>query len=70
MLVLHNSMTRCRRLQESGEKGGTSVGGGPSGQHEAEIASMALAVLVRLTANAGNILHFSCIPLLNLVVHG
>ncbi|KAL0040215.1 hypothetical protein WJX77_000548 [Trebouxia sp. C0004] len=48
----------CRRLQEAAEKVDTPdivADSHPSDQqkHEAEIASMALAVLVRLTANAG-----------------
>ncbi len=48
----------CRRLQEAAEKVETPdliAESQPSEQqkHEAEIASMALAVLVRLTANAG-----------------
>lgn len=48
----------CRRLQEAADKVDTPhtlAHSQPSDQqkHEAEIASMALAVLVRLTANAG-----------------
>ena len=48
----------CRRLQETADKVDTPdmvANSQPSEQqkHEAEIASMALAVLVRLTANAG-----------------
>ncbi len=48
----------CRRLQDAAEKVNNRdrvVDSQPCDQqkHEAEIASMALAVLVRLTANAG-----------------
>jgi len=55
---LNDKDDACRRLQETAGKVDNSdiVGDSqPSEQqkHEAEIGSMALAVLVRLTANAG-----------------
>ena len=57
-LFVNDKQDACRRLQETAEKVDTPdtvAESQPSDQqkHEAEIASMALAVLVRLTANAG-----------------